>query len=245
MSVSSVQDKQQEIDFFNAHAAADSYNVFSEAANHLLISQFAQLSGLPNGAKVLDLGCGSGIFTRLLSERGYKAEGLDISPKLIELARQNYPTVPFLEGDVEALPYDDESVDGLLLSGLVHHLPDPRRCASEAFRVLRKGGRFMAFDLNRANPFMYLYRDRSSPFYSSFGVTPNERPVLAREMVSVFTAAGFVVSADYLSGLSYRYVASPRARVALPIYNFIDSVLFKPSCLKRYSPFVLTYGAKP
>jgi hypothetical protein len=54
-----------------------------------------------------------------------------------------------------------------------------------------------------------------------------------------------VVSADYLSGMSYRYIASPRARLALPAYNFIDSVLFRPSFMKRYSPFVLTYGAKP
>lgn len=245
MSISSTQDKQQEIDFFNAHAAEDSYNVFCESANELLISRFVELTGLPKGAKVLDLGCGSGIFTHLLSGQGFKAEGLDISPKLLELARRNYPAVPFIEGDVEALPYEDESVDGLLLSGLVHHLPDPQRCASEAFRVLRKGGRFMAFDPNRANPFMYLYRDRSSPLYSPLGVTPNERPVLAQEMVAVFAAAGFTASAEYLSGLSYRYVASPAARLALPVYNFIDSVLFKPFFMKRYSPFVLSYGTKP
>ena len=45
--------------------------------------------------------------------------------------------------------------------------------------MLRPGGRFVAFDPNRMNPFMWLYRDRSSPFYSPVGVTQNERPVLA------------------------------------------------------------------
>ena len=46
--------------------------------------------------------------------------------------------------------------------------------------MLRPGGRFVAFDPNRMNPFMCLYRDRSSPFYSPVGVTENERPVLAK-----------------------------------------------------------------
>jgi SAM-dependent methyltransferase len=51
----------------------------------------------------------------------------------------------------------------------VHRLLDPARCASEVFRVLKPDGSFVAFDPNRLNPFMYLYRDRSSPFYSSVG----------------------------------------------------------------------------
>src|SRR5260370_39045015 len=64
------------------------------------------------------------------------------------------------------------------------------------------------------NPFMWLYRDRASPVYSSVGVTANERPVLAREVGAVFARAGFEVSSHYLSGLAYRYVASARAPLA-------------------------------
>jgi SAM-dependent methyltransferase len=40
----------------------------------------------------------------------------------------------------------------------VHPLPDPARCGSEVFRVLKPGGSFVAFDPNRLNPLMYLYR---------------------------------------------------------------------------------------
>jgi ubiquinone/menaquinone biosynthesis C-methylase UbiE len=150
-----------------------------------------------------------------------------------------------IEGDVEALPFADASLDGVLLSGLVHHLPDPSRCAAEVCRVLRPGGRFVAFDPNRLNPFMYLYRDRSSPFYSAQGVTENERPVLPRAVAAVFRQAGFEVRSEFLGGLAYRYVASARARALLPIYNAIDAVLFGPPLLKRLRPFVLTCGEKP
>ena len=239
------QDKQKEIAFFDGHAAADSYDVFTPETNVRLISTCMRLAGLKPGARVADLGCGSGVFTDLLSKQGYQAIGLDISPKLIALGRAKYPTVEFHEGDVEHLPFADGSTDGILLSGLVHHLPDPSRCAAEAFRVLKKGGSFVAFDPNRMNPFMYLYRDRSSPFYSNVGVTENERPVLAHQIAAVFRNAGFKVGTDYISDLSYRYVASSRLRWLLPAYNALDRTLFAPSFMKPLRSFVLTYGEKP
>jgi ubiquinone/menaquinone biosynthesis C-methylase UbiE len=239
------QDKQKEIAFFDAHAAADEYDVFTPESSARLVDAFVRLSGLAPGAKVADLGCGSGAFTHLLARAGYDCVGLDISPKLVELARGKFPQVEFIEGDVEHLPFADASLDGILLSGVVHHLPDPTRCASEVFRALRPGGKFVAFDPNRMNPFMWLYRDHSSPFYSSVGVTDNERPVLAAAVASVFRRAGFDVSSHYLSGLAYRYVASSRARLLLPIYNFIDATVFGLGVMERLRPFVLTAGEKP
>ena len=243
--IASVQDKQKEIAFFDAHAAADAYDVFTPEASARLVDAFVRLSGLAPGARVADLGCGSGAFTHLLARKGYACVGLDISPKLVEVGRRKYPDVEFIEGDVEHLPFPDASLDGILLSAIVHHLPDPSRCAAEVFRVLRPGGRFMAFDPNRLNPFMWLYRDRASPFYSSVGVTENERPVLAQAVAAVFQRAGFTVSSHYLSGLAYRYVASSRVRLVLPIYNWIDATVFGLGIMERLRPFVLTAGEKP
>ncbi len=239
------QDKQKEIAFFDAHAAADAYDVFTPESNLRLISTCMQLARLKPGARVADLGCGSGVFTDLLHRMGYNAVGLDLSPKLISLGQAKYPDVEFLEGDVERLPFETASLDGVLLSGIVHHLPDPSRCAAEVFRVLKPGGAFVAFDPNRMNPFMYLYRDRSSPFYSSVGVTENERPVLARQIAGVFRQSGFKVGTDFISDLSYRYLASGRLRWLLPAYNTLDRILFAPSLMKPLRSFVLTYGEKP
>ena len=243
--VTLAQDKQKEVAFFDGHAAMDAYDVFTPETNARLITTCAQLAGFRTGRRIADLGCGSGVFTDLLHRQGYDAVGLDLSPKLIGLARQKYPGVEFLEGDVEHLPFPDSSLDGILLSGLVHHLPDPRRCAGEVFRVLKSGGSFVAFDPNRMNPFMYLYRDRSSPFYSSVGVTENERPVLAHKVAAVFRELGFRVGTDYISDLSYRYLASSGLRWLLPAYNALDRVLFAPAFMKPLRSFVLTFGQKP
>jgi hypothetical protein len=92
---------------------------------------------------------------------------------------------------------------------------------------------------------MYLYRDRSSPFYSSVGVTENERPVLAHAVAATFRQAGFRVATEYLSNLQYRYVASGAVRWLLPLYNAIDRTLFAPGFMRRFRAFVLTFGDKP
>jgi SAM-dependent methyltransferase len=245
MTMDSTQDKQKEIAFFDAHAAGGEYDVFTPQANARLIAAFMRLSGLPRGARVADLGCGSGVFTELLRREGYSSIGLDISRKLVEIGRGQYPGLELIEGDAENLPFASESLDGVLLSALVHHFPDPRRLAAEVRRVLKPGARFVAFDPNRMNPFMWLYRDRTSPFYSRVGVTENERPVLAWQVAEVFRNEGFRVQTDYLAGLSYRYIASQRTRRLLPVYNFIDATVFNLAIMKPFRPFVLVCGEKP
>ena len=125
------------------------------------------------------------------------------------------------------------------------HLPSPQACIQEIFRVLKPQGRFVAFDPNRLNPFMYFYRDRSSPFYSPKGVTPNERPELPNQMIQWFRRGGFAeTKLAYLDGLSFRYVASDSAKGLLPIYNFFDKYAFKLPWLKFFRAFVFTYGIK-
>lgn len=243
------QNKAKEIEFFDQHAQVDEYNVFSSASNELLISTCLQLGGLRPPAKIADLGCGSGIFTSILAEKSFDVTGVDISPGMIETAKKTYPKekhrTSFAVGDVEALDFADATFDGVLLSGLLHHLPDPTACVREVHRILKPGGVFMAFDPNRMNPFMYLYRDRSSPFYSSKGVTENERPVRAKQLAQTFGALGFEVKTDYLSNLQYQYIASRPMRVLLPVYNFIDSAVFSLPFLRPMRAFVITTGRKP
>jgi ubiquinone/menaquinone biosynthesis C-methylase UbiE len=244
MRTITLQDKQKEIAFFDAHAAYDEYDVFTAEANALLIDSFVRLSGLRRGARVADLGCGSGAFTELLRRHGYASVGLDISPRLIALGRSKYADLDLIEGDAENLPFGAEEFDGVLLSGLLHHFPDPSRLITEVHRVLKPGGRFVSFDPNRLNPFMYLYRDRSSPFYSPVGVTENERPILAWRVAEIFRSQNFRVQTDYLAGLAYRYVASRRARALLPIYNAVDKAVFNFAIIRPFRPFVLLSGAK-
>lgn len=241
-----MQNKSAEIQFFNDFAIDEGdYNVFTKLTKDKIIRTCVELGHFQPGDRVVDLGCGSGAFTALLHKNHHiDAVGLDISDRLIRYARHTYPDVEFLVGDVEAQPFDDNSLDGAVLSGIVHHFPDPSQFAQEVHRILKPGARFVAFDPNRLNPFFYLYRDKSSIFYSPVGVTENERPIIAYETATEFARVSFKIEISYLHGLSYRYVASPVMRNLLPLYNAMDQMLFSPRFMRPFSPFVITVGQK-
>jgi ubiquinone/menaquinone biosynthesis C-methylase UbiE len=108
MSMGSLQDKQKEIVFFDAHAASAEYDVFAPQANAWLVAAFVRLSRLPRA----DLGC-SGLFTEVLRREGYTSVGLDVSPRPVALHRRKYPGLELIEGDAENLPLDSESLDAI------------------------------------------------------------------------------------------------------------------------------------
>ena len=238
------QDKKIEQEFFRRYALDEGYDVFFPKSNEKLVDYFEATCKPGKGALVADLGCGAGVFTDILRSRGYQAFGLDLCCELLQTGQDRFPKTLFLAGDVEELPFPDSSLDAVMLSGIVHHLPDPSQCAKETARVLKPGGKFFAFDPNRWNPFMYLYRDKNSPLYSSKGVTENERPVIASQVANAFHKVGLLVRTDYLSGLKYQNVESPLTRLALPLYNMCDEFIFAPKVMKKFRAFVLTSGHK-
>ncbi|MEV0686150.1 class I SAM-dependent methyltransferase [Nocardia sp. NPDC050378] len=94
---------------------------------------------------VLDLGCGPGHFTHILTEAGVAAEGIDLVPEFIAHARSTYPTVAFEVGSIRALDKPSESVAGLLSwFSLIHIPPDEIAAVLTGFhRVLAPDGRLV------------------------------------------------------------------------------------------------------
>lgn len=67
--------------------------------------------GIAPGQRVLDVGCGTGAFLRLAAERGAVPFGLDASQALLEIARERVPDAELVAGEMERLPYDDDTFD--------------------------------------------------------------------------------------------------------------------------------------
>ncbi|HHL21001.1 MAG TPA: methyltransferase domain-containing protein [Aliiroseovarius sp.] len=112
----------------------------------------ALLEELDLGAvnRVLDIGCGSGIVTLALARvlgPGAQAIGVDLSDGMLAFARQAAgqqgldERAVFVKGDAEALDMPDGDVDAVVSLYAFRHLPHPDKAATEAFRVLRPGGR--------------------------------------------------------------------------------------------------------
>lgn len=88
-------------------------------------------------ASVLDVGTGTGLFAEEFAARGLSAVGVDANPEMIELARKLAPTVRFLEGTAERLPFPDSSFDLVFLGQMLHETEPPLSALAEARRVAR------------------------------------------------------------------------------------------------------------
>jgi SAM-dependent methyltransferase len=95
--------------------------------------------GLEAGQRVLDVGCGSGVFLRLVADRGARVVGLDASEALIELARTRVPETDLRVGEMESLPYEDDSFDLVAGFNSFFFAADLVAALREAGRVAKPG----------------------------------------------------------------------------------------------------------
>jgi ubiquinone/menaquinone biosynthesis C-methylase UbiE len=99
----------------------------------------------------VDVGCGTGVSTRLLARLPNVASvvGIDPAPALLKNARTaaaDLPNASFLEGDGRSLPLEAAACDVVAFDSTLTHVAEPERAIEEAFRVLRAGGHLAVFD---------------------------------------------------------------------------------------------------
>lgn len=96
----------------------------------------------PTAGPVAEIGCGPGTITALLHSLGLDAFGIDLSPRMIALARRTHPHLRFIEGSMTALPLDDSSLRGVVPWYSTIHIPDQQLpdVFVEFRRVLMPGG---------------------------------------------------------------------------------------------------------
>ena len=116
----------------------------AEAHNRPLFEAVLHAAGAGPGTRLLDVGCGTGLTLVLAQQRGAIPAGLDISPGLLGLARERLPAAVLREGDMEFLPFGDDSFDAVTGVNAFQFAGDPQQALREAARVTRPGGRVVA-----------------------------------------------------------------------------------------------------
>jgi len=107
-----------------------------------ILGLFSELVHAQGGGSVADLGCGSGRLTAYLHDLGVDAMGIDLSPVMIDLARQEHPELRFEVGSMTDLDLPDGSLTGALVWSSLIHVPDADipDVFGHVRRVLRPGG---------------------------------------------------------------------------------------------------------
>jgi ubiquinone/menaquinone biosynthesis C-methylase UbiE len=122
------------------------------------------LADFPQSRNALEIGCGTGHFTRWLAARSLEVTGLDISAPMLSEARK-LDGIRYLEGDALNLPFDDRSFDLALLITTLEFVGDPFRALTEALRVARHG--VVLGVLNRVSLLTLEYRRSKKPIWKS------------------------------------------------------------------------------
>jgi len=198
-------------------------------------------SCLRPGDRLLDVAGGSGSYaSAIVRALPVTVVGVDISESMI---RQRFED-PLLEqnlvGDMEALPFPDESFDAVMFVAALHHVPEPLRALQEAHRVLRPGGRLFALE-------------PSSVRAAGKGARPvagmaHEFAVSAWWLAAQMREAGFDVEHVRMRNLSVRVLSLVARRSSTALFHAcdaLDRVLSRVPGLGRFAETGLLQAVKP
>lgn len=172
---------------------AKRYEAETDACDLGCGSVLAQL-GVSEGETILDLGCGRGNDTLAaagMTGSSGKAIGLDLTEAMVLAARKaawesGVGNAVFLTGDMEALPFEDGSFDGIISNCVINHARDKSRVFREIYRVLKPGGRFVISDATTRNPLPEEVRKDPEAWAQCFGGA-----VTMEEYLESVRSAGF------------------------------------------------------
>ena len=125
-----------------------SWNADAYTQNFTFVHQYGvsvtELIDLQKATTAIDLGCGNGVLTAALKEKGFKVTGLDASPEQLEIAKKTYPDIPFVLADATNFTVS-EPVDVVFSNAVFHWIDRERQKDMLAcvVRALRPGGQFV------------------------------------------------------------------------------------------------------
>lgn len=193
------------------------------------------------GQRVLELGCGNGLFTGKYLAAGVEIFAVDLSAELIGLAVQNpdRERAYYCLAAADQLPFPDQSFDAVLGNSILHHL-DLAPAGREIFRLLKPGGAFAFAEPNLLNPQIFL--QRTVPFLRrAAGDSPDETAFVRFQLRGRLSQLGFCQV--QITPFDFLHPATPPGLI--PALTHLGRLLEQAPLARELSGSLLISGRKP
>jgi len=159
---------------FDFGAVAERYDCWYETAQGAVYDRIEKRAidrALPHncfGRRMLEVGCGTGHWSRFFAERGFRVTGIDISPEMVNVAQpEGLGDTSFSVADATSLPFPDDSFDIAVAVTVLEFVAEPGRIVHEMARCVRPGGRIVVGALNSHSILGIRRRVRPSEIFGS------------------------------------------------------------------------------
>lgn len=200
---------------------------------------FINLANVKQGDQVLEIGCGTGLFTRkFYSATKANITAIDISEDLLIEARKLLPEANFKVDDAMHLSFDDNTFEVVFGSSVLHHL-EFDSSLSEIFRVLKPGGRLIFAEPNMINPQILI--QKNVPFIKKWlGDSPDETAIVRWKFSKLLVSKGF----KKVNIFPYDFLHPIVPQFLIPAVDAIGKVIEKIPVAKEIAGSVIIYGEK-
>jgi len=161
------------------------------------IKKMRKMSNLEKDKTVLEIGCGQGVGTKLINKyfRPKHICAIDLDKKMINRAKKkiHLSNVEFSVGDANLLKFKDNTFDAIFDFGIIHHIPNWRKCLKELKRLLKPNGQLIIEDLSRDT----FYDTFLGKILKKLLVHPYEKMFSKKELFDELKNLGFIIMEKY------------------------------------------------
>ncbi|MCH7534330.1 MAG: methyltransferase domain-containing protein [Bacteroidetes bacterium] len=200
---------------------------------------FIEEGGYSASDKLLEIGCGTGIFTEKVFE-ATRADimAIDISQHLLDQAKEKMPEVKFQIEDAMNLSFQDNAFNGVYGSSILHHL-EMNKAMKEIHRVLIPGGKAVFAEPNMLNPQIFMERNVDY-IRRKANNSPDETAIVRWEMKSLMKSIGY----KNVRVFPYDFLHPATPPVIIGLVNGIGRIVEKIPLMKEIAGSVIIYGEK-
>jgi len=198
-------------------------------------------SHLKSSDVVLEIGCGTGYFTKEIAKTGAQVTAIDISLELLNIARQEITelNVSFLLDNAYELSFKNDSFDSIVGSSVLHHL-EIDKAISEMFRVLKPGGSIFFTEPNMMNPQIALQKNIPA-LKRRLGDSPDETAFFRWSLNKLLRKNGFIE----IVIKPFDFLHPALSPSLIPFISSLGEAVEKTPILKEIAGSLYIFAKKP